>query len=89
MVRLGLDGDFSRARLLHFQLLELMRANFAETNPVPVKKGVELLGGAPARYRAPLTPPSAATEMCLVRALARARLLQDVDGVADMEAACA
>jgi 4-hydroxy-tetrahydrodipicolinate synthase len=89
MVRLGLDGDFSRARMLHFQLLDLMRANFAETNPVPVKKGVELLGGATARYRAPLLPPSEATEMRLVRALTRARLLTDADGHAGMEAACA
>jgi 4-hydroxy-tetrahydrodipicolinate synthase len=88
MVRLGLDGDFSRARMLHFQLLDLMRANFAETNPVPVKKGVELVGGPPAHYRSPLTPPSGATEMRLVRALTTAGLLADADGHA-MEAACA
>ncbi len=75
--------------MLHFQLLDLMRANFAETNPVPVKKGVELLGGAPARYRSPLVPPSEATEMRLVRALAKARLLTDADGHAGMEAAWA
>jgi 4-hydroxy-tetrahydrodipicolinate synthase len=90
MVRLGLDGDFARARLLHFQLLDLMRANFAETNPVPVKKGVELLGGPPARYRPPLTKPTEATESRLVRALVRARLLEDVDGHTGLEeAACA
>jgi 4-hydroxy-tetrahydrodipicolinate synthase len=81
MVRLGLDGDFARARLLHFQLLELMRANLVETNPVPVKKGVELLGGPPARYRWPLTGPTEATEMGLVRALTRARLLTDTDAL--------
>lgn len=74
MVRLGLAGDFARARHLHFRLLDLMRANFAETNPVPVKKGVELLGGPPAHYRSPLVPPSRETEERLLRALRRAGL---------------
>lgn len=77
MVRLGLDGDFQRARELHFRLLPLMRANFAETNPVPVKKGVEMLGGPKARYRLPLVPPSAQTEDRLRDALQHAGLLGD------------
>jgi len=75
MVRLGLDGDFARARWLHFRLLELIRANAAETNPIPVKKGVELLGGATARYREPLVPPTPSTEARLLQALGRAGLI--------------
>jgi 4-hydroxy-tetrahydrodipicolinate synthase len=76
MVRLGLDGDFARARALHFRLLPLMRANFAETNPVPVKKGVELVGGPVARYRLPLVPPSPETEARLREGLEHAGLLR-------------
>jgi len=82
MVRLGLDGDFARARQLHFQLLELMRANFAETNPVPVKLGVELVGGPKARYRLPLVPPSEDTRRRLVRALEGVGLLDTAREVA-------
>jgi 4-hydroxy-tetrahydrodipicolinate synthase len=75
MVRLGLDGDFARARWLHFRLLDLIRANATEINPIPVKKGVELLGGPTARYREPLVPPAPSTEARLLQALGRAGLL--------------
>ncbi len=81
MVRLGLDGDFARARWLHFRLLDLMRANAVETNPIPVKKGVELLGGATARYRTPLLPPTPSTEARLLQALGRAGLIDEGVGV--------
>lgn len=77
MVRLGIDHDFQRARELHFRLLPLMRANFAETNPVPVKKAVEMLGGPKARYRLPLVPPSPETEALLREALEHAGLIGD------------
>lgn len=82
MVRLGLDGDFARARELHFRLLDLMRANFAETNPVPVKAGVELVGGPKAHYRLPLVPPSEATRTRLLQALKSAGLVDDPREVA-------
>jgi 4-hydroxy-tetrahydrodipicolinate synthase len=75
MVSAGLSGDFVTARALHFQLLDLMRANFAETNPIPVKTAVEILGGAPARFRSPLVPMGDATRARLVRALESAGLL--------------
>jgi len=81
MVRLGLDGDFARARWLHFRLLDLMRANTSEPNPIPVKKGVELLGGATARYREPLVPPTPSTEARLLQALGRAGLIDQGVGV--------
>jgi 4-hydroxy-tetrahydrodipicolinate synthase len=77
MVRLGLDGDFARARWLHFRLLDLIRANATEINPIPVKKGVELLGGATARYREPLLPPTPSTEARLLQALGRAGLIDE------------
>ena len=77
MVRLGLDGDFARARWLHFRLLDLMRANASEPNPIPVKKGVELLGGPTARYREPLVPPAPSTEALLLQALGRAGLIDE------------
>ncbi|MEQ9399910.1 MAG: 4-hydroxy-tetrahydrodipicolinate synthase [Longimicrobiales bacterium] len=55
-----LRGDAEAARAEHFRLLELMRVNFVETNPVPVKTGVELLGHGTAHFRLPLVPMGAA-----------------------------
>lgn len=75
MVRAGLSGRWEEAQALHFRLLDLMRANFVETNPVPVKAGVELVGGPPAHYRLPLVPPSEETRALLAEALRKAGLM--------------
>jgi 4-hydroxy-tetrahydrodipicolinate synthase len=47
-------GDYQKALVLHFALSPLMRAMFIDTNPIPVKKGVELLGMAGGPVRLPL-----------------------------------
>lgn len=46
-----MKGQISRARDLHYQLSPLFRAMFIDTNPIPVKKAVELKGmhGGPPR----------------------------------------
>lgn len=46
----------AEARTLHERLLPLMRANFVDTNPVPVKAALEMMGRGPAHYRLPLSP---------------------------------
>jgi 4-hydroxy-tetrahydrodipicolinate synthase len=50
------SGDLDGARRLHYRLLDLMRANFLETNPVPVKTAMALLGFCGETLRAPLGP---------------------------------
>ncbi|MFB6096629.1 MAG: 4-hydroxy-tetrahydrodipicolinate synthase [Haloferacaceae archaeon] len=59
MVGAGLEGDFDRARELHFELAPLVRELFVETNPIPVKEAMEIRGHGSARLRAPLTRLSA------------------------------
>jgi 4-hydroxy-tetrahydrodipicolinate synthase len=54
MVESAARSDFEGARKLHYRLLPLMRANFAETNPVPVKAAMALLGRCGAALRPPL-----------------------------------
>ena len=50
-------GDVERARELHYRLLPLMQALFAETNPIPVKAAVHMSGRiADPALRLPLTP---------------------------------
>jgi len=57
LLRACRDGDLSRARELHFRLLPLFDALFFETNPIPVKCALELMGLIEsAEVRLPLTP---------------------------------
>jgi 4-hydroxy-tetrahydrodipicolinate synthase len=68
MVRLvsaALDGELDEARDLHYRLLPLMRANFCESNPVPVKLALDLLGLCGERVRAPLGPAAETTRALL------------------------
>ena len=54
LCKAALDGDFAGARELHFQLLPWMRAAFVESNPIPVKAAMHLLGRMENRLRLPL-----------------------------------
>jgi len=57
MMEAALAGDVPRAKQLHYKLFPLMQAMFYDTNPVPAKKSLELMGkirsGLP---RLPLAP---------------------------------
>lgn len=48
-------GSFVKAQEIHYELSPLFRGMFIDTNPIPVKKGVELRGGAGGPLRLPLT----------------------------------
>ena len=47
-------GDLKKALALHYALSPLLRAMFIDTNPIPVKKAVELIGMAGGPVRLPL-----------------------------------
>jgi len=61
MVTAALDGDFAAARAEHTALLEFMNVNFIESNPIPVKAALAMLGLCQEVYRLPMVPPSAAS----------------------------
>lgn len=61
MVEATLKGDFSTARKLHLALLEFHTAMFIESNPVPVKTSLALLGMIEAGVRLPLVGMQEAT----------------------------
>ena len=44
MTAAALGKDFDRARQIHNRLLPLMTANFIESNPIPVKTAMKMLG---------------------------------------------
>lgn len=50
------EGRIRPARILHNRLLPLMRANFLETNPIPVKTALEMMGRFECHFRLPLSP---------------------------------
>jgi 4-hydroxy-tetrahydrodipicolinate synthase len=56
MVDAALEGNWERARELHYELLPLFRALFIETNPIPVKTAASLLGLCSDEMRLPLIP---------------------------------
>ncbi|MFQ5896512.1 MAG: dihydrodipicolinate synthase family protein, partial [Nitrospinota bacterium] len=54
------SGDAERARSLHYKLRPLNRAMFIETNPIPAKTTLALMGKIGGEFRSPLCPPSEA-----------------------------
>ncbi|KPK29629.1 MAG: 4-hydroxy-tetrahydrodipicolinate synthase [Nitrospira bacterium SG8_35_1] len=70
MMDAALAGDLAKAKELHYKLFPLMKAMFYDTNPVPAKKSLELMGkiksGTP---RLPLCPMNENTLSMLKAAL--------------------
>lgn len=44
MVSAALTGDFERSRAIHERILPLMTGNFIESNPIPVKTALKMMG---------------------------------------------
>ena len=53
-----LRGDFESARAMYGRYLPLMNVNFVESNPIPVKAAMALMGLLEPVWRLPLVPPS-------------------------------
>jgi 4-hydroxy-tetrahydrodipicolinate synthase len=76
MVRLCLEEKFSEARVVHEELLKLMSLNFIESNPIPVKSALAMMGMIEEAYRLPLTPMSGEHRFAVRRALEELHLLE-------------
>ncbi|HSM05105.1 MAG TPA: 4-hydroxy-tetrahydrodipicolinate synthase [Longimicrobiales bacterium] len=70
IIHRALAGQLEEARELHYRLLPLMRANFLESNPGPVKAAMAILGRMGDRLRPPLAPVRPGTRAALKAALA-------------------
>ncbi|MBI4518537.1 MAG: 4-hydroxy-tetrahydrodipicolinate synthase [Deltaproteobacteria bacterium] len=64
-----LRGDLAEARALHFRLLPVMKALFLETNPIPVKAALALMGLCRDEVRLPLVAMTDAPREKLRQAL--------------------
>jgi 4-hydroxy-tetrahydrodipicolinate synthase len=56
LTRAALSNDWTTARTLHRKYLPLMQGNFIESNPLPVKAVLAMMGKIEEVYRLPLVP---------------------------------
>jgi 4-hydroxy-tetrahydrodipicolinate synthase len=75
LVRLAREGDFAGARALHRRYLALMDINFVESNPIPVKAALAMMGLCEPVWRLPMTPPSDANRERIASVLRSAGLI--------------
>jgi len=76
LAHLLLEGKLEAARQLHFRLLPLMQVNFLETNPIPVKAALAMMGMIEEIYRLPMVPMKPENRAKLEKVLAAQGLLQ-------------
>ncbi|HZT70942.1 MAG TPA: 4-hydroxy-tetrahydrodipicolinate synthase [Terriglobia bacterium] len=76
LTHLLLDGKYDEARKLNMKLLPLMQANFIETNPIPVKAALAMMGKIKEVYRLPMCPMKPENRARLEKVLVEQGLLQ-------------
>jgi len=74
MARAALCNDWDTARRIHRKYLALMQANFIESNPLPVKAVLAMMGKVEEVYRLPLLPMRRDTRSKLHKVAAEAGL---------------
>ena len=75
MTRAALNNDWETARRIHRKYLPLMLANFIESNPLPVKAVLAMMGKIEEVYRLPMLPMRRDTRSKLQRVAAEAGLI--------------
>jgi len=75
MTRAALNNDWNTARTIHRKYLPLMQANFIESNPLPVKAALAMMGKLEEIYRLPLLPMRRDTRSKLQKVAADAGLI--------------
>jgi 4-hydroxy-tetrahydrodipicolinate synthase len=75
MTRAALNNDWGTARRIHRKYLALMLANFIESNPMPVKAVLAMMGKVEEIYRLPLLPMSRDTRSKLKRVATEAGVI--------------
>jgi 4-hydroxy-tetrahydrodipicolinate synthase len=78
MIDAALQSDIAKARELHYKLLPLMNVNFIESNPIPVKAALAMMGLIEENYRLPLVKMSTPNRDKLAKVVEQLGLLQTV-----------
>jgi 4-hydroxy-tetrahydrodipicolinate synthase len=77
LAQLALSGDFAGARKVQREFLPLMEINFVESNPMPVKAAMALMGLLEPVWRLPMVAPTAASQAKIEKVLESLGLLAD------------
>jgi 4-hydroxy-tetrahydrodipicolinate synthase len=72
----GLRGEFEEARKIHRRYLPLMEINFIESNPIPVKAALGLMGLLEPVWRLPLVAPKAENQGRILNVLESLQLTE-------------
>jgi 4-hydroxy-tetrahydrodipicolinate synthase len=75
LTRAALNNDWTTARTLQKKYLSLMQANFLESNPLPVKAALAMMGKIEEVYRLPLLPMRRDTRSKLQRVMTEVGLV--------------
>ncbi len=76
IAHLAMDGDFAGARAMQRAWMPLMEVNFIESNPIPLKTAMAMMGLLEPVWRLPMTPPSAQTRARVEAVLRSTGLLE-------------
>jgi len=79
LTRAALNIDWTAARSIHRKYLALMQANFIESNPLPVKAVLAMMGRIEENYRLPLLPMRRDTRSRLQKIATEAGLISLLD----------
>ena len=79
----ALDNDWTKARAIHRKFVQLMQANFIESNPMPVKAVLAMMGRIEEVYRLPMVPMKRETRAKLQQIATAAGLLNGLAAVSD------
>jgi len=77
LTRAAVSGDWTTARALHGRFLNLMNANFIESNPGPVKAVLAMMGRIEENYRLPMVPMRPENRAKLEKIAAEAGVLKN------------
>ena len=76
MIQAASNGEWDKARSLHYRYKELCDMLFIETNPIPVKTALAMMGKMQPEFRLPLCRMKEENEGPLAEALLRHRLIK-------------
>ena len=68
-------GDLEKARKIHLGLFPLVKSMFIETNPIPVKAAMNMMGMISNEVRLPMTPLSKPNKAVLKQVLKKYKLV--------------
>lgn len=75
MIYAYLAGDVQKASQIHLQLYPIFKALFVVSNPIPVKKALELMGRSSGKLRLPLVEATEAETQVIIEAMKKTGIL--------------